>query len=65
MTVYALTYEVGISSGHEKLIGVYSTIEKAGEIKQKDIKCNGNMEWHYHITPIEIDKTVNKTIREW
>lgn len=65
MTVYALTYKVGISSGYENLIGVYSTIEKADSIKQKDMKCKANMEWHYHITPIEIDKTVNKTIREW
>lgn len=65
MTVYALTYMIGISSGYETLIGIYSTIEKAEEIKQKDMKLKASMEWHYHITPIEIDKTVNETIREW
>ena len=65
MKVYALTYKIGISSGAEVLIGAYSAREKAEEVKQKDMKRKANMEWHYSIIPIEIDKAINITIRVW
>lgn len=65
MTVYAVIYSIGISSGYTKLISLCSTMEKAEKIKQADMKQNCNNEWHYSIKPIDIDKTVNITYQEW
>ena len=65
MTVYAVIYTIGISSGHKELIGVYSTEDKAEEMKQANMKRNGRNEWHYSIEPIKIDKTINKVYQEW
>lgn len=65
MIVYALHCTVGISSGYKKIIGVYSTREKAEDAKAKHMKATTIMEWHYKITPIEVDKTLNITYVEW
>ena len=65
MKVYAVIYSVGLSSGYNELVGVYSTIEKAEEIKKTDMKRRCRNDWHYSITPITIDKTVNEVYQEW
>lgn len=65
MTVYAVTYTIGLSSGYSELVGVYSTEDVAKEMKQADMKRNCRNEWHYSINPIQVDKTVNKVYQEW
>ena len=65
MTVYALEFTIGISSGYATIIGIYSTNEKAENAKAKDMKATAHTEWHYKITPIEVDKTLNITYMEW
>lgn len=65
MTVYALEYACGFESGFRELIGLYSANEKAEEAKIKDIKKNARFEWNYKITPIQIDKAINKVYVEW
>lgn len=65
MIVYALKCSVGISSGYNKIVGIYSTREKAEEAKAKDMRKTVFSEWHYKIIPIEIDKTINETYVEW
>lgn len=65
MTVYALEFTVGISSGYATIIGIYSTNEKAEDAKTKHMKDTAHMAWHYKITPIEVDRTLNITYMEW
>lgn len=65
MVVYALKCSVGISSGYNKIVGIYSTRERAEEMKTKDMKQAALSEWHYKIIPIEIDRTINETYVEW
>ena len=65
MTVYALEFSVGVSSGYATIIGIYSTNEKAEDAKAKHMKDTAHMAWHYTIAPIEVDKTLNITYMEW
>ena len=65
MKVFALTLTVGIASGSETLLGLFSTAEKAETIKQEHSKANGYGEYHYDITDLELDKEVNITLAEW
>lgn len=65
MTVYALEFSVGVSSGYATIIGIYSTNEKAENAKAKHMKDTAHMAWHYTIAPIEVDKTLNITYMEW
>lgn len=63
--MFALTFTMGISSGYSKLIGLYTTKEKAEKEKERDMKKTANSEWNYSITEIAIDKPVNITYNEW
>ena len=65
MKVFALIYTVGISSGSETLIGLFSTEEKAKEKMEKHMRKTWVSIRHYEIEEIEIDKEVNITIAEW
>lgn len=65
MKVFALTFTIGISTGHEKLFGLFSTKEKAEEKAERHAKKYGHAKHHYKIEEIEIDKEVNITINEW
>ena len=65
MKVFALVFTIGISSGYEELIGLYSTKEKTEEKAEKHMKKNGHTKHHYKIKEIEIDKEVNITLAEW
>lgn len=65
MKVFALIYTIGISSGSETLIGLFSTKEKAEEKREKHMRKIGDSIRHYEIEEIEIDKEVNITITEW
>lgn len=65
MKVFALIFTIGISSGSETLIGLFSTKEKAEEKAEKHMKENGHAKHHYEVEEIEIDKEVNITIAEW
>ena len=66
MQVFVLIYTVGYDSGHKKLIGLYSTEEKAKSAKMADMHKNPiNMECGYSITKIEVDKTINEVFVEW
>ncbi len=65
MKVFALVFTIGLSSGYEELIGLYSTKEKAEEKTENHMKKNGHAKHHYEIKEIEIDKEVNITLAEW
>ena len=65
MKVFALTLTVGISSGSETLLGLFSTVENAAAVKNKHSKEHGYAEHHYEISRLELDKEVNITLAEW
>lgn len=65
MKVYALIFKIGISSGYEKLIGMFDSTEKAEKSKSRHMKKYGNAEYHYSIKEIELNKEINYTIVEW
>lgn len=65
MKVYALTLSVGIATGSETLLGLFSTVEKAVAVKNKHSKEHGYAEHHYEISRLELDKEVNITLAEW
>ena len=65
MTVYALIFEIGISSGYEELIGMFDSTEKAEESKSKHMKKYAHAEHHYSIKEVELNKEINYTITEW
>ena len=65
MKVYALVFTVGISSGSETLLGLFSSVEKAEVVKMKHSKNGGHALHHYEITELELDKETNITITEW
>ena len=65
MKVFALIYTIGISSGSETLIGLFSTEEKAEEKREKHMRKSGDSIRHYEIEEIEIDKEVNITLADW
>ena len=63
--MFALIYSVGVSTGYHKLIGLYTTKEKAEEEKQRDMQNGANFEWNYSIEEIAIDNPVNIVFDEW
>lgn len=65
MNIYVVTYTVGFYSGYSELVGIYSSVDKANTMKQLDMKHKCRNEWNYSVTPIEVDKTINKTYKEW
>lgn len=65
MKVFALTLTVGIASGSETLLGLFSTAEKAETAKQEHSNAHGYGEYHYDITDLELDKELDITIAEW
>lgn len=65
MKAFALIFTIGFSSGSKKLIGLFSTKEKAEEKKEKHMKENAYTKHHYKIEEIEMNKEVNITIIEW
>ena len=65
MKVFALTFTVGISSGSETLLGLFSTVENAVVVKNKHSKEHSYDEHHYEISRLELDKEVNITLAEW
>ena len=65
MKVYALVFTIGIDSGSETLLGLFSTTEKAEEVKMKHSKNGGHALHHYEITELELDKETNITLTEW
>ena len=65
MKVYALTLSVGIVTGSETLLGLFSTAEKAETAKQEHSKAYGHAEYHYDITDLELDEELDITLAEW
>lgn len=65
MKVYALIFEIGISSGHTELIGLFDDTEKAEESKRKHMKKFAHMEHHDSIKEVELNKEINYTMAEW
>ena len=65
MKVYALVFTIGISSGSETLLGLFSAPEKAEAVKMKHSKKCGYALHHYEITELELDKETNITLTEW
>ena len=65
MKVYALVFTIGIDSGSETLLGLFSTPEKAEAAKMKHSKKGGHALHHYEITELELDKETNITLAEW
>lgn len=65
MKIYALIFEIGISSGYMELIGMFDGIEKAEETKSKHMKKYAHAEHHYSIKEIELNTEINYIITEW
>ena len=65
MTVYAVIYTCGYSSGYKELIGVYNTKKKAEVERDRDMNTTVRPAWNYSIKPIEVDKTIKITYMEW
>lgn len=66
MKVYALIYTAGCSTGYKEFIGIYSTKEKAEEVKTNDMKKPfRNWEQDYSIKEIEVDKEICEVYVEW
>ena len=65
MKVYALIFEVGISSGHRELIRIFDNATKAELSLKAHIKKYGYRAYHYSIKEIEINKEINYTIADW
>ena len=65
MKVYILTFEVGISSGHKELIGIYESEEKVEEALTKHMWKYGFNRHDYYTTEIELNKEVNITFADW
>ena len=65
MKIYALVFTIGIDSGSETLLGLFSTTEKAEAVKMKHSKKCGYALHHYEITELELDKETNITFAEW
>lgn len=65
MKVFVLIFSIGLSSGHNDLIGIYSSLNKADESKKKHMIKNAYGEHHYSIQEIEINKDLNITYDEW
>ena len=66
MALYILTAEIGISTGHKLLVGIYGTKERVKEAIEKHMaKHDFYDERCYHVNPIELNEEVNVTIAEW
>lgn len=65
MKIYALIFEIGISSGYEELIGMFDSIEKAEEAKSRHMQRYAHAEHHYSIKEIELNTEINYIITEW
>ncbi len=65
MKVYALIFKIGISSGHEELIGLFDDIEKTEKSKRKHMKEFSYMGHHYSIKEVELNKEINYIMAEW
>lgn len=65
MKVYALIFSIGISSGYKELIGIFDSIGKAEDSKNKHMKKYSHAEHHYKIKEIEINKIINDVFMEW
>ena len=65
MKVFALIFTIGISSGSETLLGLFSTKEKAEEKAEIHAKKYGHTKYHYRKEEIEIDKDINIMIAQW
>ena len=60
MKVYALVFTIGIDSGSETLLGLFSTSEKAEAVKMKHSKNCGYALHHYEITELELDDIIER-----
>lgn len=65
MEVYLLIFEVGLSSGYKKLLGIFETKEKAEEIMEKHMKKHCYSKHHYSIKDVEVNKETNIIFAEW
>lgn len=65
MNVHVLTFEVGISSGHKELIGIFETEEKAEEALGRHMRKYCYSRHDYFIKEIELNKEVNITLADW
>lgn len=65
MKIYALIFNIGISSGYEKLLGLFTDKKIAEEIKYKHMQKNAYAEHHYFIKQVEANKEIDYTLYEW
>lgn len=65
MIVYALIFQIGISHGHETLIGLYDTETGAKDAQQKHMKMHCYDKHHYSVHKIELNEEVNIMFAEW
>lgn len=65
MTVCALVFTIGISSGYKKLIGIYDDWDMAKEALNKHMEKSGYGIHHYSMHEIELNTEENITFAEW
>ena len=66
MEIYALVKKIGICSGSNTLIGLFSTHEKALATMKRIMKDNCFLsERNFSVTPIKINAVVNIVYDEW
>lgn len=65
MIVYVLIFQIGISHGHKKLIGLYDTEARAKDAQEKHMNTHCYSKHHYSIHKIELNKEVNIMFAEW
>ena len=63
MLVYVVTWEVGLVSGETRLVGIYSSPEKARVESEKYYNNKGF--GTVNITHLNVNETLDITIREW
>lgn len=65
MSVYALIFQIGVSHGHEKLIGLYDSEIRAKDAQERHMKMHYYGKHHYNIYKIELNEEVDIMFAEW
>lgn len=68
MMLYILTYSTGCSTGFNKFVGIYDTIEKANEAMKRDMQrelCAFRNKNAYRITEYMLNRDMPMIYSEW
>lgn len=65
MILYVLTLEIGISSGCNHFLGIYDSVEKAEEMREKHLRKYGCVRDHYIVSEVGLNEEVDIVFAEW